>query len=431
MTAFAGVIGVGTLLLALPAATAGPAGAPLLTALFTATSAVCVTGLIVVDTPSYWSGFGQGVILGLIQLGGFGIMSLASLVAMLLSRRLSIRRRMVAQMETGALQLGDVRRVLLGVAGFSILFEGITAVVLAARLGLSYGEPAGRALYLGVFHAVSAFNNAGFTLYSDSLTGFAHDPWINLSVVLAFVVGGLGFPVLVDVRRRPWEPTHWSLHTKLTLFMTMVLLVVGIVAVLGFEWDNPATLGPMTVGDKLLAGVFQGATPRTAGFNTLDYGAMDETTWLVTSALMFIGGASASTAGGIKVTTFALLGFVIWSELRGEPEVQLFGRRVAPSSQRQALAVALIGVAVVVGGTFLLMALSSFPLSRVMFEAFSAFGTVGLSTGITDSFGSGARIVLVVLMFVGRTGPWALAAALVLGQRRRLYRYPEERPIIG
>ena len=431
VVAFGAAIAVVTLLLSLPMATTGPGRAPLLTALFTATSAICVTGHIVVDTPTYWSNFGEVVIAGAVQLGGFGIMTLSSLLVLLLSRRIGLRRRMLAQAETGALDLGDVRRVLGGVAFFTVLFEVVAALVLGLRFW-SLGEGGlGRSLYLGVFHSITAFNNAGFALYSDNLIGFATDPVIIGTVGLAVILGGIGFPVLLELRRQPLQPKQWTLHTQLTLATTAVLLVAGMAAVLLFEWTNPGTLGPQSMPEKLLSGWFQGVTPRTAGFNSVDYGEMREATLLVTDALMFIGAGSASTAGGIKVTTFALLGFVIWAEVRGDPDVNLFGRRTPTAAQRQALAIALLGIGAVIASTLILTSLDPISLSAALFEALSAFGTVGLSTGITADLHSGGKLVLIALMFLGRVGPTTLFAALVLRERDRMYRFAEERPIIG
>ena len=429
--AFAGAILVGTVLLLLPFATEEGGRAPFVTALFTSTSAVCVTGLIVVDTPSYWSGYGESVILGLIQAGGLGIMTLASVLALILARRLGLRTRLVAQAEAAAPTLQDLRRVLLGVVILSFFFEAVTAAVLTARLWVSYDFGFGAALYRGVFHAVSAFNNAGFALWSDSLVGFVTDGWISLTVALAIIAGGLGFPVWFEIRQRLRGRHRWTLHTKLTLAATAFLVLFGFGAVLVFEWGNAGTMGTLDPEGKLLAGFFQGVTPRTAGFNTLDYAAVEPETLLVTDMLMFVGAGSASTAGGIKVTTFALLFLMVWSEVRGEPTVNAFGRRVPPVAQRQALAVTFIALNAVVISTLVLMADSPFSFSQALFEALSAFGTVGLSTGITDDLNELGQIVLVVLMFLGRTGPYTLGVALALRERRRLYRFPEERPLIG
>lgn len=431
VVAFALTILVGTVLLSLPVASGHEGRTPFLTALFTATSAVCVTGLTVVDTASYWTGFGQATILFLIQVGGFGIMTLASLLALLVSRRIGLKGRLLAQSETKALGLGDVRAVLVGVAVFSLLFESLAAVAIATRLLTGYDYPALDAAYHGVFHAVSAFNNAGFALHSDSLVRFVSDAWMSLSVATAVILGGVGFPVLLELKRRPREPRRWTMHTKVTLAMTALLLGLGTLAFLWFEWTNPETLGTFTAKGKLLPGFFQSVTSRTAGFNTLDFSQMRETTWLITVILMFIGGGSASTAGGIKVTTFALLGFVMWAEARGEPSVPVLGRRLPPTVQRQAISVALLAVGVVVFSTIALMAYGGFDMSRSLFETVSAFATTGLSTGLTAELSKVGQSILIVLMFVGRLGPITVGTALALRQRERRYRLPEERPIIG
>ncbi|MGH2945505.1 MAG: TrkH family potassium uptake protein [Solirubrobacteraceae bacterium] len=429
---FALVIVAGTGLLLLPPASQGAGGAPFVTALFTSTSAVCVTGLVVVDTPTYWSGFGQVVILVLIQVGGFGIMTLASLLTLLLARRIGLGTRLITQTETQSLHLGDLRRVVLGVAALSAAFEGVAAVIIGARLWLGYDYTLGSAAYRGVFHAVSAFNNAGFALWSDSLVGFVSDGWISLTVALAVIAGGLGFPVWLELFARLRGRRRSTLHTKLTLVTTGALLVLGTVTILGFEWSNDATIGELSVPGKLLASFFQGgAMPRTAGFNSVDVGQMDEASLLIQDMLMFVGGASASTAGGIKVTTFALLALMALAEARGEPDVTAFGRRVPEPAHRQALLVAFVAMNAVVIGTLVLIAVSDFSLSRTLFEAISAFSTVGLSTGITGEFSTTGKLVLIGLMFIGRTGPYTVAVAVALRERRRRYRFPEERPIVG
>ncbi|HZB86790.1 MAG TPA: potassium transporter TrkG [Gaiellaceae bacterium] len=429
--AFAVGILVGALLLLAPFATAGPGRAPFTTALFTSTSALCVTGLVVVDTPTYWTHYGQVVILALIQVGGIGIMTLASLLALLVARRLGLRSRLVAQAETAAAGLQDVRRLVVGVVLLSLLFEALAAIVLTVRFWLSYDLAVGSALYRGIFHAISAFNNAGFTLWSDNLAQFVTDGWISVTIALAIVAGGLGFPVWLELRRRVRAPRSWTLHTKLTLAGTFFLIVFGFVAVLVFEWSNARTTGELGVGGKLLASFFQGVTPRTAGFNTLDYASLEPETLLVTDILMFVGAGSVSTGGGIKVTTFVLLFLMVWTEVRGDPNVTAFDRRVSGHAQRQALAVTFIALNAVVLATLALMAESGLGFQETLFEAISAFGTVGLSTGITADFGEVGRLTLVALMFLGRTGPYTLAVALALRERRRLYRFPEERPIIG
>jgi len=431
VTAFVMASLVGTFLLSLPLASSGPGGASLLTALFTATSAVCVTGLVVVDTGSQWTGFGQGVILALIQVGGFGIMTLSSLIAFVLARRLSLRHRLVAASETGSLDLGDVRRLVVGVARLSLGTEAVVATLLFLRFWLEHGEPAGRAAHLGLFHAVSAFNNAGFSLFADNLVGHADDPVLLLVVAAAVVIGGLGYPVWLEVVRRPRRPGRWSLHAKLTVVTTLVLLAGGTALFAWFEWTNPATLGSLSAGDSVTNAFFQSVVPRTAGFNAIDVASLREPSRLLTEVLMFVGGGSASTAGGIKVTTFALLGFVMWAEVRGDPDVVVFHRMVPHAAQRQALTVALLAVGVVVVSAMVLLATSPLPRADLLFEVISALGTVGLSTGVTPMLTPTSQLVVVALMILGRVGPVTLFAALVLRERDRPYRHPQERPIIG
>ncbi|MFY1687402.1 TrkH family potassium uptake protein [Plantactinospora sp. WMMB782] len=428
---FAAAVLAGSALLLLPFATESGRSAPLMTAVFTATSAVCVTGLVIEDTGTFWSGFGEVVIMVLIQIGGFGIMTLASLLGLLVARRLRIRMQLGTQTETKALGVGEVRRVVLGVARVSLLVEAVVAMVLAWRFAEGYDYSTGRAVYLGVFHAVSAFNNAGFGLYADSLMQFVDDPLICLPIAAAVILGGLGFPVLFELRRALGRPRRWSIHTKITIGMTVVLLAAGWAAISVAEWSNPGTLGGLGPGGKLLAGFFAAVMPRTAGFNSLDVAAFDDVTLLVQDVLMFIGGGSAGTAGGIKVTTFALLGFVILAEIRGEPSVHALGRRLPSGVQRQALTVALLSVAAVAVSTVALLALTPFRLDQVLFEVTSAFATVGLSTGITAQVGTAGHVILTLLMFIGRLGPITTATALALRERTRRYELPEERPIVG
>lgn len=429
---------IGTILLMFPVSTEPRTVTDPVRALFTAMSAVTVTGLVVVDTESHWSMFGELVILGLIQAGALGIMTLASLLGLLVARRMGLRMQLIAQTETKTVQLGEMRRVVVGVLRMSLLVEAVTAVLLTARFMIGYDETGWRAVYLGVFHAVSAFANAGFALYSDSLVGYATDPWIIVPVAVAFVVGGLGFPVVFEVSRslrrrvsRGAAQEWWSLHTKITLVTYGLLAAIGVIAVTAFEWSNPATLGSFDITDKLLVGGFHGLAPRTSGFNLVDVGAMYPSTLLVNDVLMFIGGGSAGTAGGIKVTTFALLAFVIMAEIRGEPSVHVMGRRLGASVQRQAITIALLGVGLVAAGTIIVLSVSGMTLDVVLFEVVSAFGTVGLSTGITADLPEPGLIVLVVLMFIGRIGPITLATALALRERGRRYELPEERPIVG
>ncbi|MFI2486104.1 TrkH family potassium uptake protein [Promicromonospora kroppenstedtii] len=427
---FVGAIVVGTLLLLLPVSASGEP-ASFMQAVFTATSAVCVTGLIVTDTPVFWSGFGQAVILVLIQIGGLGVMTVASLLGVLVTRRLDLSSRLVAAASTRTVSLGDVRRTLVRVVVIALIVEAAVALVLTVRFVVAYGESPGRALWDGVFHAVSAYNNAGFALFSTSLIDFVADPWICVPIAVATIVGGLGLPVLLEVLRNRRRPGRWSVHTKITLLMTGLLLVGGTAFFLVTEWDNAATTGTLSTADRVLASFTQAANARTAGFNSVDTGAMHTETWLGTIILMFIGAGTGGTGGGIKVTTFAVLAVVIWSELRGDPDADAFDRRISAATQRQALSVALLAVAIVVLPSLWMTALSPFQVDEILFEVTSAFTTTGLSTGITAQLAWYHQVVLCVLMFIGRLGPITLGTALVLRARRRLYRRPESAPLIG
>jgi len=422
---------VGAALLLIPAATQDAGGAGPVTALFTATSAVCVTGLVVVDTATYWSAFGEWVILGLIQVGGLGIMTLTSLVVLIVGRGLRLRQRLLAVAETGSVDLGEIRHILLGAAKLSFAVEAVVTVALMLRFWLSHDEPLGRAAYLGLFHAVSAFNNAGFGLFSDSMVSLNRDPFMLLVLALAVVIGGLGLPVWLQIARHARQPRRWSLHAKLTVAVAAVLILVGWVTLAVAEWTNAATLGPMSTPDALVNALFHSVVPRSAGFNSLDVAAMREPSLLITEILMFIGGGSASTAGGIKVTTFAILGAVMWAELRGDPDVVVFERRIPERTLRHALTVALLAIGVVMAATMALLATSNLPRAALFFETVSALGSVGLSMNLTPLLPDTSRVIVVVLMVVGRVGPPTLFAALVLRDRRRLYRNAEERPIIG
>ena len=431
VAAFGAAIAAGSGLLLLPIATRPGEHTSPLTALFTATSAVCVTGLSTVDLPKHWSDFGQAVILVLIQIGGFGIMTIASLLGLLVSRRMGLRSRLTVAAEAQTDGLGGVSTVLRGVLMVTVVVEAVCSLALTLRFAIGYHLALPRAIWLGVFHGISAFNNAGFSLYSNSLSGFVGDPWICLPIAAAVIVGGLGFPVLFELRRNLRRPATWSLHTKLTLLMTVVLVVAGTVFILVNEWGNPATLGRLDLDDKLLAGGFTAVMPRTAGFNVLDVAQMKQGTWLATIVLMFIGGGSASTAGGIKVTTFVVLLFAILAEVRGERSINAFDRRITARATRQALSVALLSVGAVFAASLILTELTRFPLAEVLFETTSAFATVGLSTGITDQLPSSGEFLLVFLMFLGRLGPITLVTALAARDRGRLFHYPEGRPIIG
>jgi potassium uptake TrkH family protein len=430
VTAFVLATAVGALLLRLPVASDSPEHPGFVHALFTSTSAVTVTGLATVNIEE-WSWFGELIILLLIQLGGFGILTIGALFALVALRRVGLRHRMLSQAEMGTVPLGDMRSLVGAVARLTLAIEGAVAIVLTLRLWASGAESQPlRALYSGVFHAVAAFNNAGVSLYGDNLTRFVSDWVVILTVSVAIILGGLGFPIMIELRRRI-RPSQWSLHTRLTLLATAVLLAAGPLAILAIEWSNPATLGPLDGGGKVLAGWFHGVSPRTAGFNSLDVSAMEEPSLLLTTALMFIGAGPASTSGGIKITTFALLAWVLWSELRGDADVNILGRRLPTAVIRQAIAIVLMAIGAVVAVAMGLLLVADIDAMDALFEATSAFGTVGLSTGITPTLPVTGHLMLIALMFAGRVGPVTLATALVIRERQNLFRNAEERPILG
>ncbi|GAB1820012.1 TrkH family potassium uptake protein [Herbidospora sp. RD11066] len=422
---------VGTLLLSLPIATTSGTSPGLMPALFTATSAACVTGLTMVDTAAHWSVFGEIVIAVLIKMGGLGIMTLATLFTVLIARRLKLRTQMIAQVETRAMNMSDVRRVVRNVVLFSLFCEVVAGTILTGRFIIGYGEPFWRGAYLGFFHAISAFNNAGFALWPDGLMRFATDPWICLTIAIAVIVGGVGFPVIFELVRLWRHPRKWSVLTRVTMFMTTILLAGGTLVFLSVEWHNPKTLGAIDDPGKLLVAFFTAVMPRSGGFNSIDIASMEPSSWLVTELLMFIGGGSAGTAGGIKVTTFGLIVLIVWAEMRGENHVNVGHRRLSSSVQRQAVVITAMSAALVVVSTYLLLLISPHELERVLFEVVSATGVVGLSTGITADLPQAGQILLLVLMFIGRIGPLTLGSALALKERTRRYELPEERVIVG
>ncbi|MDO5701130.1 MAG: potassium transporter TrkG [Bowdeniella nasicola] len=452
VAAFLTTIVVGTVLLMLPLARTGapawvladgsasglPAtipvsigsGAPLSVALFTATSASSVTGLIVVDTATYWSPFGQVVLLCLMQLGGLGTMTIAALVAILVARRLGLAQRSWAAASTGDLHLGDVRDVVVRIVRWALIAELAAAFVLFVRfLFLGYDTPraAGHALFL----AISAFNNAGFSPYADSLMAFSGDPLVILPISALIITGGLGFPVLRELRTRVLPSRRWSMNTKLVVLGTCAFIVAGWLAIALAEWNNPDTLGPLSLPHRLLAAFFTAISPRTAGFNSIDIATQYDVTWVMTDMLMFVGAGPAGTAGGIKITTALVLLYIVWTEVSGERSVEILGRRLDRAVHRQAITVITLSAIAVLTVTFAIMIRTAFGLDRALFEAVSAFATVGLSTGITPHLPVSIQLVLAALMFIGRMGPLTIATALALRKRTRLYEYPKERPLIG
>ncbi|RZT39117.1 trk system potassium uptake protein TrkH [Cupriavidus agavae] len=422
---------VGSALLMLPWSRADGAGVPWLTAFFTAVSAVCVAGLVVVDTGTYWSAFGQSVIMVLFQLGGFGMMTASTLLGLMVNRSLRLRTRLMTQAETHAIGLGDVVGVAKLVLVVTVAVEVGLAVWLAGRFHLDYGANWGNAAWNGLFHAVSAYNNAGFSTHADSLMRYAADRWVLAPVMLAAVIGGIGFPVLHDLRNKPLQPRRWSLHSKLTLAATGVLFVVGLIGLAMFEWSNPRTFGPMPAAEKLWSAAFASVSARTVGFNTVDIGGLSHESMALHYFLMFVGGGSASTAGGVKVGTIAILALLVIAEIRGRGDSEAFSRRVSSSAQRQAITVLVLGSALTTVGTLAILYLTEFPTDQVIFEVIAAFGSAGLSTGITADLPASAQLILALLMYTGRVGTITLAVSLAMSERRTAYRYPEEHPIVG
>ena len=422
---------IGTMALSLPVMTADGTRAPLLTAFFTATSAVAVTGLIVEDTPVYWSLLGQGTIMLLFQIGGFGIMAAATLLGLMAGRGFGLRDRMATQIERNRLETGNAASVLKLVLVITVLVELTVAVILAIRFAARYDIGWPMAVWHGLFHSVSAFNNAGFSSFSDSVMGFQNDPVILGPIMLSIILTALGFPVMQDLREHRGAWRQWALHTKITVCGTAALLLFGFAAILAMEWSNPDTLGPMAPSAKILNAAFHAVMPRTAGFNSLNVGAFHDETIMVNFILMFVGGGSAGTAGGIKVTTALVLFAIVLSEILGRKDAGLFRRRFGHAVERQALTVTVLAATMIFLVTTYIASVSALPLDDILFECISAFSTVGLSTGITADLPPSALVMLCLLMFVGRVGTITVATALALGGRDRPYRYPEENPIVG
>ena len=430
------LISAGTVLLMLPIATNDGSSTRFIDALFTATSAACVTGLTVVDTATHWSAFGQVVILGLIQAGGFGIMAGSTLLLVFfVGRRTTLRDRLLVTESLGGIQLGTVTTLVRRIAIFTLVCEGVGAVVLSIAFTSGPeagppGDPLG--IWWGVFHSISAFNNAGFDITGGfrSLSPFIDDWIVLLTIGTLLTAGGLGFAVVGDaVIRHRWA--RMALETKLVLATTAALLVGGTLLIGFTEWSNPATLGALPPEQRFLNALFESATLRTAGFTALDTGAFLEATLFVVMALMFIGGASGSTAGGIKVNTFSVLLIAIASTVRGQPSAQAFGRRIQHAIVYRALAVALLAVAFVFVIGLGLTLTTDATFMETLFEAISAFGTVGASTGITPELTDPARLITSFAMFVGRLGPLTLVLALAARARPVSFRPAVESVRIG
>lgn len=424
---FALTVLTGVVLLSLPVATVDGEGAPPLTALFTATSATCVTGLVVVDTVDYYSLFGQIVVLLLIQVGGLGYMTSATLFSIIVGRRIGLRERIILMEAYNLHTLGGVVRLTRNVVFLALAFEGVGTILLALRWIPEFGI--WRGLYYGLFHAVSAFNNAGFDLMGSfqSLNRYVLDPYVNLVMSALIIAGGLGFIVLINLPRFP----RVNLHAKVVLTTSAALLGAGTLLILLLEGGNPLTLGRLPPAGKLLAAFFQSVTSRTAGFSTLEIAKLREPTLLVLSVLMFIGASPGGTGGGIKTTTFTTLLAAIWTMIRGRQDVEMYRRRVPVVVIYKALTIALVAIALVVTMTILLAVLEGLQVIPALFEVVSAFGTVGLSTGITPDLTAAGKVILIITMFLGRVGLLTFGLAFIGRQAPMRYRLPEERVLVG
>jgi trk system potassium uptake protein TrkH len=426
---FAAAALIGTVLLTLPSATVDHRGLSFVDSFFTAVSAVCVTGLSVIDLGRVLTPFGQIVVMLLIQIGGLGVMTVTTLFVVAAGRRPSLRGALTLSEALGQWKLSSTLRLVRNVAITTLVIEGLGALGLALVFGGDYSW--GRSLYLGLFHSVSAFCNAGFDLFGRSFIDYAGNLPLNLIVMILIITGGLGFTVLSELMsfRRG---RHLTLHTRIVLRATVALIVVGTLLVLGLEHSNPATLGNMPPGGKVLAAAFQAVTPRTAGFNTVPIGSLAQVTLLVVIILMFIGASPGSTGGGIKTTTFVVILATIRSALYGRHDVEVGTRRLPEDVPVKAWVITVLAAGLVVLVTAALLVTEGLGLMDVLFEAVSAFGTVGLSTGITPQLSTAGRIIIPLLMYAGRVGPLTLAVALT---RRRMatgtWQLPEERIIVG
>jgi trk system potassium uptake protein TrkH len=400
-------------------------------ALFTATSATCVTGLVVVDTGTYWTTAGQIIILAMIQIGGLGFMTMATLFAIFLKRRISLKERLVLQEALNQTSIEGIIRLVRKVIIYALTIEFVGAVLFAIRF--MFDMPVGEALFKGVFHAVSFFNNAGFDIMGDyrSLVDYVGDPLINIVAMLLIILGGLGFVVLADLVQIRNLKRKLSLHSKVVLSMSGFLIVFGALVIFLFEYSNGRTMAPLGFGEKVLSAFMQSVSPRTAGVNTLDIGGLRQATQFFIVILMFIGASPGSTGGGIKTTTFtALVGAVI-AMVRGKEDVVLFKYRLAQERVYKALTVTLFAFGLVMLATMILSTFEDHHFLMILFEVTSAFGTVGLTMGLTSQLTVAGKIIIILMMFIGRLGPLTLTYALGPKQGRVMYRNAEGKIIIG
>lgn len=425
------VIMAGSLLLSLPQAHAGE-GISYIDALFTATSAVCVTGLVVVDTGTFYSTLGQSIVMALIFIGSLGFMTMTTLIFIFLGRRISLRDLIVIREALNQDSMSGLVPLVKAVVRVAVLLILIGTVLLGIRFVPELGF--GLGIFLALFHAVSAFGNAGFDLFGnyDSLTLFSSDYLVTGTIAALFIIGGLGFTVIIELTRRFRNHSRISLHSRMVLIITAVLLTGGTVLILLLEYNNPQTMGSLSPGAKLFTAFFTSATARTAGFSVLDTGRLFQASLLVLMVLMFIGASPTSTGGGVKTTTFGVVFITLVSMIRGRHEPVLFHRRFSVYHIMKAISIISAAIALVFVTTFVLTYFEAQEFSALFFEAFSAFGTVGLSTGITPDLSSPGKIALMITMFCGRIGPVTLLVALARKKPKDdVLEYPEERLMIG
>jgi len=440
---FLGLILVFTLLFSLPISTTSGRQAPLVDALFTAVSVICVTGLSTVDMATYWSPFGHTLVFIGVEIGGIGVLTLASILGLVISRRLGLRQKLLAAgdanplrirkgpiAESQAVRLGDTGNLLLTVAISALAIEIGVAILLFPRMLLEGVAPLDAA-WQSIYISAMAFTNTGFLPTSEGLTPYTGDVWFLGALMIGVVAGAIGFPVIYVLARNLRKPKRWSLHVKLTLFTFSLLLVLGALAYFVLEYNNPRTFAGLDGGQRVLQSLFLSTMSRSGGFSTFDISQLDGSSLLVTDMLMFIGGGSASTAGGIKVTTLAVLFLAAFAEARGNNEMEAYERRIPQDVLRLGVSVVLWGATTVAASSIVLLLITDEPLDYVLFDVISAFATCGLSTGFTQNSSDAAQYVLAATMFFGRIGTVTLAAALAASQRRQLYKRPEERPIVG
>ncbi|HZK48109.1 MAG TPA: potassium transporter TrkG [Thermoleophilia bacterium] len=425
LLSFAAAILIGSAVLSLPGMTAAPGSLAYIDALFTAASAVCVTGLITVDTATVFTPLGKAVIAILIQLGGLGIMTAATMLFLLARRRIGLQGRLVIQETLGHLRLAGVVRLVLAILLMTLVFEGVGTLILAGDFLLHHGYSPLRALGYGAFHSISAFNNAGFALFTNSLEGFRDDWVVTLTVACLIIGGGLGFPVILDLAR-PRKGRIYALQTKMVILVTAGLLSVGTLAFLALEWTSPELAGLGAPG-RVLVAFFQAVTPRTAGFNTVPIAGLAPGTIFLFIILMFIGASPESTGGGIKTTTFGIIAASMRATFRGAGDTEFASRRIGQAQVTKALTLVVASAVFILVMTLLLLDTGQdIPLDTGLFEVVSAFGTVGLSLGLTSKLTMAGKVVIILTMYAGRVGTLTVGAALIARRRPAPRRLPEE-----